>query len=168
MRARFSAILPGASSEPMPPLRLAYTPSDTPPSRVKKPWRMPGSALSDVDCSMTISARRRSCRRRFEAGQKPELWIGNGDYLEQSSHVGATFTHQALDRAIDLLGFGGRHKRRQRGCALVNAERAQELRLLDRTLHARPHALRGLGKGLEIHMSREIDLPRALQRILES
>jgi len=54
MRARFSATRAGESSEPTPPLRLSYKPSDTPPVRVKKPCRMPESLDSDCACSMSL------------------------------------------------------------------------------------------------------------------
>jgi hypothetical protein len=37
IRRRFSATAAGSSLEPSPPLRLAYRPSDTPPSRVGLP-----------------------------------------------------------------------------------------------------------------------------------
>jgi hypothetical protein len=35
-------MFPASSEEPSPPFKESYNPSDTPPCRVKKAWRMPG------------------------------------------------------------------------------------------------------------------------------
>src|SRR5216684_676342 len=112
-------------------------PSDTPPVRVKKAWRMPGNADSERACSMS------GCSRLLKARHGLEIRMGDGDGLEQLAHAGAVFAEQPLTGAVDFGGLLRRCVSLQRGGALVDAEIAQQPRLIDRTMNARAHALGG-------------------------
>src|SRR5215210_4301084 len=139
-------------------------PSDTPPARVKKAWRMPGRADSERACSMAKSAFRSLKGCSLEAWHGFEIRVGDGDGLEQLAHAGAAFAEQPLTGGIDLGGLLRRSVSLQRRGALVDAEIAQQPRLIDRTVNARAHAFGGKGDGFEVDMGREIDLAGRDQR----
>src|SRR6266699_100557 len=100
-------------------------PSDTPPARVKKAWRMPGSVDSERACSMA------DVSRSLKARHGCEIRMGDGDGFEQLAHAGAAFAEQPLAGGIDVAGLLRRSVSLQRRGALVDAEIAQQTRLID-------------------------------------
>ena len=100
----------------------------------------------------------RSLRHRFEARHRAQVRMADGDRLEQLAHAGAGFAQQPLAGLVDLVGLLGRRIGLQRRGALVDAEVAQQPRLIDRSVNARAHAFGGQRDRLEVDMGGEIDL----------
>src|SRR5688572_23838097 len=149
-------------------------PPETPPWRVKKAWRIPGSDCSDAACSMassgTIAAekgwtRGGHGRLLLEAGQFAELRVCHRDRFEQLAHAGALLAGQARERAVDLGVLGERRAFLERLGAGLDAEPAQERGLVDRAVHIGAQGLRGMPQRLEIDVRGEINGAGRLQRV---
>src|SRR5207302_808360 len=72
------------------------------------------------------------------------------------AHAGRSARHQARERRIDRGRLVGRRDLLEIGGALLDAEPAQQRRLLDRPMDARADALGGEAERLEIDVRRDV------------
>src|SRR5262245_18341076 len=93
----------------------------------------------------------------FEPGQLAELRIGEGNRLEQRAHAGPFVAGQADERTVDFGVLAERGALLERLCAGLDAEPAQERRLVDRAVHLGAQCLRRMCQRLEIDMGGEVD-----------
>src|SRR5579859_2070163 len=148
-------------------------PSETPPSRVKKAWRIPGAleSRSDVSMAVRISSGRAALggeRVLDKACERFDRRMRNAEHLEQRAHAAAPGADQAAQRGGDVGGDLGRGLADQRCGAGLDAEPLQELTLLDRTVHAGVDVLGAARQRFEVDMSGEIGLARILQGVGEA
>ena len=119
MRPRFSATFAGTSREPTPPLSEEYTPSDTPPDRVKKACRIPGRVAREEACSIDhrdvvnryasstdrTDKTTRLARRSFETGRRTDGRMHESRHFKQFPHGSALAADQARQGLVDIIGL---------------------------------------------------------------
>src|SRR5258708_37517652 len=102
-RARFASTFSALSPEPSPQFSDAYSPSLTPPSRLKNPWRTPSRRLSGPKVSIGTPS-----RLSIEAGRCPDVRTCDRQRLEQGAHFGRL--DQAAHRALEDARLVGRRR----------------------------------------------------------
>src|SRR3954452_17742847 len=103
--------------------------SDTPPSRVKKAWRMRGSVFSSgASISMKEFAYASSAYAR-KSGQRPQARRSNRQDLEQRAHGGRSVVREAPQRGLDFCCLRGRRPGLQCPRARLDAESVEEIAL---------------------------------------
>src|ERR1700680_297188 len=115
-------------------------PPDTPPSRVKKPWRMPVSAGS-TGASLVVCVTGETLGvgvSAVKSRNRSEFRVGNDERLEQRAHLARSGPNEAGHSARDIARLPGGGGSRERGRPRLDAETAEEFTLGDRPMRARP------------------------------
>src|SRR5690348_4390340 len=107
---------------------------------------MPGSArrfLASIFIDRLEPARAWLSSSWLETGQRREIAVGDAHHLEQPAHAARPFAGQALELAVDLVLLFARGIGLQRGGAGGDAEAAEKIALVDRTVDAGADAFGG-------------------------
>src|SRR5437660_864536 len=135
-------------------------PSDTPPARVKKAWRMLGAEREDASI---IVAGMTSSSLPVKSWQDPELRIGDRQHFERLAHL--VRRREARERRLDVRDLLRYCVLLQARGALNNAKPAQEFALRDRPMCRRAVSPRPHNELAEVHLRCEVGFAWIGERI---
>ena len=144
-------------------------PSETPPSRVKKAWRRPGTAASSDEPSIMACRPCSSDASRREPGERVRSGCGDAEHLEHRAHAAAPGVGQPLQRAGDVGGRPRAWPSPSASAARVSMpRRLRKSPCVTGPCTRAPTILGGARQRLEVDMGGDVGLARRFQGIGEA